>query len=218
MKRQSMILDGIAVVVAAALLPALPITAQTPAAAPARSTPALVVLLVVDQFRADYISQYGGAWTQGLRRLVDNGAYFRQAAYPYFATETCPGHATVGTGALPRTHGIVANGWYDRATKQSVVCTTDATKPVAIGGGDAYESHGARYLRVPTLADELRAQSPSGSHVVSLSLKARASIAMARPRRRHRRVARRRRLMGIVDAIRQQGHGAGRRVCSCPCD
>lgn len=156
------------------------VVAQTPAApvAVARKTPALVVLLVVDQFRADYVSQYGDRWTGGLRRLVDSGAYFRQAAYPYFATETCPGHATVGTGALPRTHGIVANGWYDRGAKQAVVCTTDVTKPVAVGGGEAYESHGARYLRVPTLADELRAQS-SAARVVSLSLKARASITMA---------------------------------------
>ena len=157
------------------------VRAQAPVAAPTapRRTPALIVLLVVDQFRADYITQYGGAWTGGLRRIVDSGAYFRQAAYPYFATETCPGHATVGTGALPRTHGIVANGWYDRAAKQAVVCTTDVTKPVAIGGGDAYESHGVRYLRVPTLADELRAQSPTGAHLVSLSLKARSAIAMA---------------------------------------
>jgi len=160
------------------------VTAQAPAGAPAvaaasRKTPALVVLLVVDQFRADYISQYGGQWTRGLRRLIDSGAYFRQAAYPYSATETCPGHATVATGALPRSHGIVANGWYDRATQRPVVCTTDLAKPVAIAGGDVYESHGPAFLRLPTLADELRNQSATGAHVVSLSLKARASIAMA---------------------------------------
>lgn len=168
----------------AVLLSAESIKAQTPAsttATPAvlRRTPALVVLLVVDQFRADYINQYGGSWTRGLRRLIDSGAYFRQAAYPYSATETCPGHATVATGALPRSHGIVANGWYDRASQRSVVCTTDVAKPVAIGGGDAYESHGPALLRLPTLADELRNQSATSAHVVSLSLKARAAIAMA---------------------------------------
>ena len=168
---------------AASLMNMVSITAQAPAAppaaAPARRTPALVVLLVVDQFRADYINQYGGEWTRGLRRLIDSGAYFRQAAYPYASTETCPGHATVATGALPRSHGIVANGWYDRATQRSIVCTTDLAKPVAIGGGDAYESHGPGLLRLPTLADELRNQSATGAHVVSLSLKARAAIAMA---------------------------------------
>lgn len=111
--------------------------------------------------------------------MIDSGAYFRQAAYPYSATETCPGHTTIATGALPRSHGIVANGWYDRASQRSVVCTTDVTKPVTIGGGDVYESHGPVFMRLPTLADELRAQSSTGARVVSLSLKARASIAMA---------------------------------------
>ncbi len=162
---------------------AVRVQAQTPAApaaaaTPARRTPPLVVLLVIDQFRADYIAQYSAAWTGGLRRLIDGGADFRQAAYPYFATETCPGHATIGTGAFPRTHGIVANGWYDRDAKQSVVCTTDQTKSVGFGGEAGYEQHGPRYLRVPTLADELRAQA-TGAKVVSLSLKARAAIAMA---------------------------------------
>lgn len=173
---------ALSVLTAAALWAAagsLQAQSAAPSAAGVRRTPALIVLLVVDQFRADYISQYGSAWKGGLRRIVDSGAYFRQAAYPYFATETCPGHATIGTGALPRTHGIVANGWYDRVTKQPIVCTADTTKPVAIGGGAAYESHGARFLRVPTLADELRSQAPDTAKVVSLSLKARASIVMA---------------------------------------
>ncbi|MBP6716122.1 MAG: alkaline phosphatase family protein [Acidobacteria bacterium] len=168
----------VAVVLAAGVLHAQ--TPVVPAAStlPTSSKPAVVVLLMVDQFRTDYIARYGSRWTGGLRRLVDTGAYFRQAAYPYAATETCPGHATVATGSLPTTHGIVANGWYDRATKKPVVCTTDTTQSVAIGGS-GYESHGARNLRVTTLADELRAQQPGGAKVVSLSLKARSSVAMA---------------------------------------
>lgn len=166
---------------------AIVLGAQTPgASAPSTSVaaatrsakPALIVLLVVDQFRADYIERYGSTWTGGLRRLVDGGAYFRQAAYPYAATETCPGHTTVATGTFPATHGIVANGWYDRVSKKSILCTNDPTKPVAIGEG-AYESHGPRNVRVTTLADELRAQQPGATHVVSISLKARAAIAMA---------------------------------------
>lgn len=174
-----------AAVIATLTLGVASLGAQAPVSpAPARpsaastSRPALVVLLVVDQFRADYIERYGRAWTGGLKRLIDGGAYFRQAAYPYAATETCPGHTTVATGALPETHGIIANGWYDRVSKKAVVCTTDSTKPVAIGD-TAYESHGAKNLRAATLADELRAQQPGGAHVVALSLKARAAIAMA---------------------------------------
>ena len=180
---------SIAIGAAALAVGAASVVAQTPVpasgvapaalATTASTRPALVVLLVVDQFRADYVDRFGSRWTHGLRRLLDSGAYFDQAAYPYAATETCPGHTTVATGSLPRTHGIIANGWYDRATQKPVVCTTDVTKPIAIGGGDAYESHGVRNLRVPTLADELRAQVPGGARVVSLSLKARAAIAMA---------------------------------------
>ena len=63
--------------------------------------PKLVVLLVVDQMRADYVDKFRFQWTGGLKRLVDEGAWFRNAAYPYAATETCVGHATISTGALP---------------------------------------------------------------------------------------------------------------------
>src|SRR6516225_3678739 len=76
--------------------------------------PKLVVMLVVDQMRADYVDKFQGQWTGGLQRLVREGAWFREAAYPYAATETCVGHATIATGALPATHGMVANTWWDR--------------------------------------------------------------------------------------------------------
>src|SRR5262245_28212462 len=99
---------------------------RTPApAAAARKTPALVVLLVVDQFRGDYVRKYGGMWTKGLHRLVENGAYFPLAAYPYAGTVTCAGHNTIGTGSFPRTHGMIGNAWYDRDLKKSVACTAD---------------------------------------------------------------------------------------------
>ena len=76
----------------------------------------LVVVLIVDQMRADYVDRFRGDWTRGLKRLLDQGAWFSRAAYPYLNTVTCAGHATVSTGAFPRTHGIVQNGWYDRET------------------------------------------------------------------------------------------------------
>ena len=174
-------LRPVAAAIFAAAVTAIPLAGQSPAPAapPPSAKPAVVVLVMVDQFRADYVDKYGGRWTKGLRRLIDTGAYFRDAAYPYASTETCPGHATVATGSFPRTHGIIANGWYDRAAEKAIVCTADATQPVAIGGGNAYESHGVQRLRVPTLADELRAQAPGGARVIALSLKARASIMMA---------------------------------------
>src|SRR5690349_10953905 len=89
--------------------PAKPARKAAPAVPPAR--PKLVVLLVVDQMRGDYIDKFRGQWTGGLKRLVAEGAWFRAAAFPYAATETCVGHSTISTGTLPATHGMVANAW-----------------------------------------------------------------------------------------------------------
>jgi hypothetical protein len=146
----------------------------------ARTTPSLVVLVVVDQFRGDYIQRYGHTWTKGLRRLVDHGAYFPLAAYPYSGTLTCAGHATIGTGAFPRTHGMIANAWYDRDSKKSTACTADASAvSVPFGGRAGIEHHSAKWLLTTTFADELRNQLPIPPRITSVSLKARSAIGMA---------------------------------------
>jgi predicted AlkP superfamily pyrophosphatase or phosphodiesterase len=148
--------------------------------AAARSTPALVVLVVVDQFRADYVQRYSHQWTKGLRRMIDSGAYFPLAAYPYSGTVTCAGHTTIGTGAFPRTHGMIGNGWYDRDAKRSTTCTQDAdAMSVPFGGRSGVEHHSSKWLLANTFADELRAQSGAAAKVVSISLKARSAIGMA---------------------------------------
>src|SRR5713226_5060979 len=108
-------------------------SASTAARAPAK--PKLVVLLVVDQMRGDYVDKFLGQWTGGLKRLVNEGAWFRDAAYPYATTETCVGHSTISTGAFPATHGIVSNSWWDRDLGKSVTCTSDSkAKNSAYGG------------------------------------------------------------------------------------
>jgi predicted AlkP superfamily pyrophosphatase or phosphodiesterase len=144
-------------------------------AAPA--VPKLFVIVVVDQMRADYVDRFRNDWTGGLKRLVTEGAWFSQAAYPYLTTVTCAGHATIGTGAYPHVHGVFQNIWFDRGRNQVVTCTQDANAtPVSYGkpatGGDS-----AAALRIPTFADEMRRQRQS--HVVSLALKARSAIMMA---------------------------------------
>jgi len=62
--------------------------------------------------------KFKGQWNAGLKRLLQEGAWFRDAAYPYAATETCVGHATISTGALPATHGMIANAWWDAIHKK----------------------------------------------------------------------------------------------------
>jgi predicted AlkP superfamily pyrophosphatase or phosphodiesterase len=151
--------------------------AESPARVPG---PKLVVLLVVDQMRGDYVDKFQGQWTGGLQRLVSEGAWFREAAYPYAATETCVGHSTISTGSLPATHGMVANAWWDRDTQKMVTCTLDpkATN-IAYGGATTPNGDSAWRMRVPAFAEELRFQSGGATRVVTFSLKARAAITMA---------------------------------------
>ncbi len=145
------------------------------AAAPA--APKLAVVIVVDQMRADYVDDFRHDWTGGLKRLVDDGAWFRQAAYPYLTTVTCAGHATVATGAFPHRHGIFQNAWWDRDRAAMRTCTADAeARDVGFTtterGGDS-----AAALLSPTLGDELRGQ--QGGHVASVSIKDRSAIMLA---------------------------------------
>ncbi len=161
---------------AAALI--LMLAAGMAAAAPA-PPPRLVVVLVIDQMRGDYVERYGFQWTGGLRRLVDEGAWFRRAAYPYATTVTCAGHATISTGAFPRTHGIVGNSWFDREVGRGTACTADLTAKTVSYGGPVATGHSPWRLLLPTLSDELRAQSASSGRVVTMSIKERTAIMLA---------------------------------------
>ncbi len=139
---------------------------------PARQVPKLVVLLVVDQFRADYVEQYGDQWTSGLRRLMSDGAWFRAAAYRHMAAMTCVGHSNIVTGAYPATHGVTANSWWDRAAAQSRGCVVDAEQKLVTYAGETKGSGtSARNLMAPALPDEMRLQLPVAPRVVTLSLK-----------------------------------------------
>jgi predicted AlkP superfamily pyrophosphatase or phosphodiesterase len=142
----------------------------------ADTAPKLAVLVVVDQMRADYIGRFSDNWTSGLRRLVDDGAWFSHAAYPYLTTVTCAGHATISTGAYPHTHGIFANTWYDRTRASVIPCTDDQLARAVPYGREGNSRTGPSALLVPSLADQMRGQ---GAHVVTLALKARSAMMMA---------------------------------------
>jgi predicted AlkP superfamily pyrophosphatase or phosphodiesterase len=142
----------------------------------AQAAPKLVVVMVVDQMRADYVDHFGRDWTAGLKRLADGGARFTEAAYPYMTTETCAGHATISTGAFPHVHGQIGNMWFDRGRGRVIPCTDDQ-KAATISYGHGDTAHiGPGQLKVPGLADEMRKQ---GAHVVTVSLKARSAIMLA---------------------------------------
>jgi predicted AlkP superfamily pyrophosphatase or phosphodiesterase len=168
---------------AAVLLASVAASAQAPKTtplAPTAARPKLVVVLVVDQMRADYVDKFRGQWKGGLKRLLEEGAWFRAAAYPYAATETCVGHATISTGAFPASHGMVANAWWDRDQQQMVSCTSDPNvSNAAYAGGATKGGDSAWRMQLPSFAEELKFQSGGVSRVVTFSLKARSAITLA---------------------------------------
>ena len=111
-----------------------------------------------------------GTWT--------DGAWFSNAAYPYLGTYTCPGHATVSTGAFPHLHGIMQNTWWDRTKRRMVACTDDdAVTTLQYPGGTEPGASAARLL-LPTFADQLRAER-ADTRVATVALKARSAIMLA---------------------------------------
>jgi predicted AlkP superfamily pyrophosphatase or phosphodiesterase len=162
---------------------ALTAPATPPAAAAADAErPRLIVFISVDQFRRDYVARYGAKWTAGLARLVNDGAFYEHAAYPYFHTITCPGHATMATGVYPATHGIPPNTWWDRASGRDLTCTDDpGAKAIGHRAGPKAPTggHSAHLLRAPTLSDVMRQQLTPTPRVVSMSIKPRAAIMLA---------------------------------------
>ena len=83
-------------------------------------SPALVILISMDQMRADYFDRFAGEFTGGLKRLSRDGHVCSNADLNYASTETGPGHATLATGSYPHTHGILANEWRDRLSRQQI--------------------------------------------------------------------------------------------------
>ena len=108
--------------------------------------PKLVVIIVIDQFRGDYLERYREQFGDGgFRLFLDHGAYFSDCNYNYANTHTAPGHATLLSGAYTNGHGIVANDWWDSKKKRMVTSVEDEdTKIVGVSGdktGASYDTH-----------------------------------------------------------------------------
>src|SRR6202046_2581831 len=143
---------------------------------PAESAPKtkLVVAIIVDQFRYDYMTRFDSAYQEGLRKLHDSGAFFTDAHEAHFPTVTAVGHAAFLTGSTPAIDGIVGNEWFDRETGKTVTSVSDdATKQV---GGNGGTGSSPRRLVASTLGDEIKATGAADSEVIGISLKDRAAI------------------------------------------
>ncbi len=138
--------------------------------------PKLVVVVIIDQFRGDYLERYRDQLGQGgFRLFLEHGAYFTNCNYDYANTRTAPGHATLLTGAYPDGHGILANQWWDPEKKRMVnAVQDDATRLLGVAGQQSGGS--PRNLLADTLGDELKLATQGKSRVFSLALKDRAAI------------------------------------------
>jgi predicted AlkP superfamily pyrophosphatase or phosphodiesterase len=138
--------------------------------------PKLVVGIVVDQMRADYIYRYWNKLSEkGFKRLVRQGFECSNTQYNYVPTYTGPGHASIYTGTTPEVHGIIGNNWYIKVNHKTTYCAADATEH-AVGGNDTSGWMSPRKLLTTTISDELRLFSNFRSKSIGISLKDRASI------------------------------------------
>jgi hypothetical protein len=140
---------------------------------PAAPKPKLIVTVVVDQFRYDYLTRYHSEYTGGFRRLLTQGAVFTNARYMHVPAVTAVGHSAVLTGAIPSISGIVANDWYDYDEHAHVTSVSDGGTRL-VGGKDGPGSSPNRLL-VSTVGDEMKFAAP-GTHIIGISLKDRAAI------------------------------------------
>lgn len=137
--------------------------------------PKLVVTIVVDQFRYDYIPLYWDKFKDdGFKRLISQGFSFNNNHLNYFPTFTGPGHAAVYTGTTPSVNGIVGNAWYDRRIDDDMYVVADPTVS-PIGTTNEAGKMSPRNLLSTTVTDELKLASPE-SKVIGISSKDRGAV------------------------------------------
>src|SRR4051795_3323433 len=118
--------------------------------------PKLVVGIVVDQMRWDYLYRYASRYSDnGFKRLISDGFSCENTFIPYMPTYTAPGHTCIYTGSVPAIHGIIGNNWYDRLTKKIVYCTDDSTVH-SVGSTSIAGEMSPANLWATTITDELR--------------------------------------------------------------
>ena len=139
--------------------------------------PKLVVAIVVDQMRYDFLENLSDRYTEnGFNRLINQGYNCKNNFFNYVPTVTGPGHSSVSTGSTPMTHGIVGNNWYNREKNTSVYCTDDSNYD-NIGGDDYTGNKSPNNLLVETFADINKLNNPKAK-TISVGIKDRSSILM----------------------------------------
>ncbi len=139
-------------------------------------SPKLIVGIVVDQMRFDYLTRFGKHFGEGgFNRLIRNGFNCKNNHFNYAQTSTAPGHTSIYTGTTPAVHGIIGNDWYDKKSGQMVYCVTDTTYTSVGTASDAGEVSPHRLI-VSTVTDQLRLHHQMRSKVIAVALKDRGAV------------------------------------------
>lgn len=143
----------------------------------AQQRPKLVVGIVVDQMKMEYLYRFSDDFSNnGFKRIMDGGYTFHNMHYNYVPTYTAPGHASIYTGATPATHGIVGNEWFNRATGKEMYCTDDASVTTLGAGTEKEGAMSPKNLLSTTITDELRMATNFKGKVIGMSIKDRGAI------------------------------------------
>lgn len=139
--------------------------------------PKLVVGIVVDQMRYDYLYRYYDKYAKdgAFKRLMNEGFNVKNTHYNYIPTFTAPGHTSIYTGTTPAYHGIISNYWYDRQQKKEIYCADDSTQ-ISIGSQTENGKKSPHLMQANTITDQLRLATQFKSKTIGVSIKDRASI------------------------------------------
>lgn len=161
---------------AAAILLALNASAQKKSASQPASRPKLVVGIVIDQMRWDYLYRYQDRYTDGgFKRLLNEGFTAENTNIDYVPTVTAIGHSSIYTGSVPSIHGIAGNDFIIQATGKSMYCTEDTTAKT-VGSASSAGEMSPRNLLSTTMTDELKLATNFRSKVIGIAIKDRGGI------------------------------------------
>lgn len=141
------------------------------------SNPKLVVGVIIDQMRADYLYKYQDRYGEdGFKRLIRNGFNYKNANVNYIPAETAPGHASIYTGTTPSYHGIIGNSWFDRETNTVEENVSDSLEKIVGSVNDNPYGVSPNKLMSSTITDELKKISNFKSKIISVSIKDRGAV------------------------------------------
>ncbi len=141
-----------------------------------RANPKLVVGIVVDQMRYDYLTRFYNHYGEGgFKRMLSEGFNCKNNHFNYAPTSTGPGHASVYTGTTPATHGILGNDWYDKENDEMVYCAGDDSY-ASVGTTDDAGQMSPHRMAVTTVADELRLHTQMRGKTIAIALKDRGAV------------------------------------------